>query len=74
MRYILILALLALSCKDKPKEVNTDPLVIEEVVTLKQQKKGFIQDVDNPSRGRVKVVINNYTDSTKTFIISVKEK
>lgn len=77
MKYILVLALLALltlSCKDEPKEINNNPLVIEEVVTLAPQQKGFIQDIDNPSRGKIKVVINNYTDSTKTFIISIKEK
>ena len=74
MKYILILLITGLlSCSQK-REINPDPLVIKDTVTLAPNQKGFVHEVYNPSRGKVKVVISNYQDSTKTFIIDVKEK
>lgn len=76
MKYLsLILILGFFSCSRPPKEVNPDPLVIkEEVVVIPPHFLGWKHEVLNPDRGRVSVRIDNYTDSTKTFLVHIEEK
>jgi hypothetical protein len=74
MKYIfIILTFLVLSCSHSKLEINKNPLVIEDTVILDARQKDWFTAQQNPSRGMVKVSIDNYTDSAKKFVILVKE-
>lgn len=59
---------------DKKLEINPNKLEIEDTYTLSGGKVDQkVHEQDNPSRGAIKVILSNYTDQDKTFVISVKE-
>lgn len=73
MKFILlILAIITFSCKHAG-EVNTDPMAISDTITLGPKQLDWNSSVNNPRRGNIQIFISNFTDSTKKFVILVKE-
>jgi hypothetical protein len=75
MKIIAILfAVLAVSCKSQKKEnSNPAPISFQDTVQLVPHQKGWYYEVSDPYDSKVKVLISNNTDSTKIFVISIKE-
>jgi len=71
-----LFAILAGSCnlkQDKRQNVNPAPISFQDTVTLVPQQKGWYYEVNDPYDSKVKVLISNNTDSSKIFVVTVKE-
>lgn len=74
MTFIAIILVL-ISCKNTTlNSEGSIPLKQIDTVILNPQQKNWKGFRDDPSRGKIEVILSNYTDSTKTFIVSVEEK
>lgn len=70
---ILILTF-AVSCKQTYPEVSSQELVLTDTVTIapKTQAK-IVSGVKIPTKGSISVLVANYSDTDKIFIIDVRE-
>ena len=70
----IIILFLLLACTLKKKEVDETPLIIEDVITLEAQQRGYHQERMDTLRGKITVTLDNYSDSLKTFGIIIIEE
>lgn len=73
MKYIIFFSIIVLvSCKRSRQNTHL-PLAVTDTVTLEAKQKRWLYMVDDPGRGKVKLELSNYTDSLKTFVVTIQE-
>ena len=70
----ILIVFILLTCRLKKKEVDETPLIIEDVITLQPQQRGFQEQRMDTLRGKITVTLDNYSDSLKTFGIIIVEE
>jgi len=72
-KIVILLLVLIASCTSKKDSSGSVPLVNKDTVVLSPQQKNWKASANDPSRGKIEVILSNYTDSSKIFIINIEE-